>query len=41
VGIGLPVAVVDCVLLRAGQAVFDPPEGGSAVIAVPVTFVKR
>lgn len=32
-------SVVDCVVGRANQARFDPPEGGSAVIAVPVTFV--
>ena len=36
---GFPDAVVDCLLERAGKAVFDPPEGGSAVLQVPVTFV--
>jgi hypothetical protein len=29
------------VLRRAYQAKFDAPEGGSAVIAVPITFVRR
>ena len=38
---GIPSSVVDCVLRRARSAKFDPPEGGSAVIAVPVTFVKQ
>lgn len=38
---GLPSDVVDCVLKRASSTVFSPPEGGSAVIAVPVTFVKQ
>jgi TonB family protein len=36
----LPQGVVDCVLRRAYQAKFDPPEGGAAVIAVPITFVR-
>ena len=40
-GIGLPVETVDCLLRRAAEAQFDPPDGGSAVIAVPVTFVQR
>jgi hypothetical protein len=26
---------------RARSAQFDPPKGGSAVIQVPVTFVKQ
>ena len=40
-GIGLHVDTVDCLLRRAATAQFDPPEGGSAVIAVPVSFVQR
>ncbi|RYZ07817.1 MAG: AgmX/PglI C-terminal domain-containing protein [Myxococcales bacterium] len=39
--LGLPAGVVDCVLKRASSTVFVPPEGGKAVIAVPVTFVKQ
>ena len=38
---GLDLPSVDCVLGQAAQGVFDPPEGGGAVIAVPVTFVKQ
>lgn len=34
-------SAVDCVKARARSAQFDPPEGGSAVIVVPVTFVKQ
>lgn len=37
----LPPSVVDCVSARARRAQFDPPEGGGAVVAVPVTFVKQ
>jgi hypothetical protein len=37
----LPASVIACVVARAQAAQFDPPEGGSAVIAVPVTFVKQ
>jgi hypothetical protein len=37
----LSPAVVDCILRRAYQAKFEPPEGGSAVIVVPITFVRR
>jgi hypothetical protein len=33
--------VVACVRNRASQAQFDPPEGGSSAIDVPVTFVKQ
>lgn len=40
-GVGLPVQMVECILRRALTDGFDPPDGGSAVIAVPVTFVKR
>lgn len=34
-------SAVECVKSRARSAQFDPPEGGSAVIVVPVTFVKQ
>jgi len=37
----LPPSVVSCVQARAQAAQFSPPEGGSAVIQVPVTFVKQ
>lgn len=37
----LPGSVVSCVQARAQAAQFDPPEGGSAVIVVPVSFVKQ
>nr|PZN21811.1 MAG: hypothetical protein DIU78_16765 [Pseudomonadota bacterium] len=37
----LPPSVVACVQARARAAQFDPPEGGSAAIVVPVTFVKQ
>lgn len=37
----LPPAVVSCVEARARSAQFSPPEGGSAVVVVPVTFVKQ
>jgi hypothetical protein len=37
----LPASVVGCVQSRASAAQFAPPEGGSAVIVVPVTFVKQ
>jgi hypothetical protein len=37
----LPASVISCVVARAQSAQFDAPEGGSAVIAVPVTFVKQ
>ena len=39
--LGLPKSCVDCIFERALAGQFDPPEGGSAVIAVPVTFVKQ
>jgi hypothetical protein len=39
VALGLSPQTVDCVLLHAGTARFDEPHGGSAVIAVPITFV--
>jgi hypothetical protein len=38
---GLPQSLIDCVLARAYQSKFEPPEGGSAVIAVPVKFVRQ
>jgi hypothetical protein len=37
----LPASVISCVQSRAQAAQFAPPEGGAAVIAVPVTFVKQ
>jgi hypothetical protein len=37
----LPASVVACVQSRASAAQFAPPEGGSAVVVVPVTFVKQ
>jgi hypothetical protein len=37
----LPDSVVSCVKARAQAAQFDPPQGGLAVIQVPVTFVKQ
>lgn len=37
----LPASVVSCVQARARAAQFDPPEGGSAAVQVPVTFVKQ
>lgn len=37
----LPGSVTSCVQARAQAAQFDPPEGGSAVIVVPVSFVKQ
>lgn len=37
----LPPAVVSCVKARAQSAQFAPPDGGSAAINVPVTFVKQ
>jgi len=40
-GVGLPVDMVDCMLRRAVAGLFDPPDGGSAVIVVPITFLKQ
>lgn len=40
-GAGLPAPTIDCLLRRASLAKFEPPQGGSAVITVPVTFVKQ
>jgi hypothetical protein len=33
--------VIGCVVARAQAAQFEAPEGGAAVIVVPVTFVKQ
>jgi hypothetical protein len=37
----LPVSVIDCVKARANSANFSPPQGGAAVVQVPVSFVKQ
>jgi hypothetical protein len=37
----IPSSVVSCVKARAQAAQFAPPDGGSAVINVPVSFVKQ
>jgi outer membrane biosynthesis protein TonB len=37
----LPDEVVNCVKDRAKRATFSPPQGGAAVIQVPVSFVKQ
>lgn len=37
----LPASVVQCVTKHVRVAQFDAPEGGAAVISVPVTFVKQ
>lgn len=37
----LPAGVIGCVQARARAAQFDAPDGGFAVIAVPVTFVRQ
>jgi hypothetical protein len=37
----LPAEVIACVQARAKASRFDPPQGGMAVIQVPVTFVKQ
>ena len=37
----LPPAVVSCVQARASAGQFSVPEGGSAVVVVPVTFLKQ
>lgn len=37
----IPAGVVSCVRARAQAAQFAPPDGGSAVINVPVSFVKQ
>ncbi len=37
----IPSSVVSCVKARARAARFNPPDGGSAVINVPISFVKQ
>ena len=37
----LPQSVLDCVKARANSAVFSAPQGGAAVVQVPVSFVKQ
>lgn len=37
----LPESVVSCVKGRARSGRFSPPDGGSAVVSVPVSFVKQ
>ena len=37
----LPPSVVDCVKARANSASFAAPQGGAAVVQVPVSFVKQ
>lgn len=37
----LPQSVVACVVARARAAQFEPPEGGAAVVHVPVSFVRQ
>jgi outer membrane biosynthesis protein TonB len=37
----LPESVVDCVKARANSANFSAPQGGAAVVQVPVSFVKQ
>jgi hypothetical protein len=37
----LPASVVTCVQARARSGQFAPPDGGSAVVQAPVTFVKQ
>jgi hypothetical protein len=40
-GHGLSGTVVSCVSARVSSAQFAPPEGGSATIVIPVTFVSE
>jgi outer membrane biosynthesis protein TonB len=37
----LPASVVACLKSRARSGRFEPPEGGSAIVSVPVTFVAQ
>jgi hypothetical protein len=37
----LPASVVNCVRSRAKAGRFAPPQGGSAVVSVPVNFIKQ
>lgn len=39
--IGIPVGVVDCMLLHVGTAHFDAPASGSMSISVPVRLVRE
>ena len=39
--LGLDREIVECMFLLVAQARFDPPEGGSARVHVPVTFVRE
>jgi hypothetical protein len=40
-GGGLSGEVVSCVVARVQSAQFAPPEGGSALVVIPVTFVSQ
>jgi outer membrane biosynthesis protein TonB len=37
----IPDSVLECVKARASSASFSPPQGGAAVVQVPVSFVKQ
>jgi hypothetical protein len=37
----IPESVLECVKSRANSANFSPPQGGAAVVQVPVSFVKQ
>jgi hypothetical protein len=37
----IPESVMECVKQRASSANFSPPQGGAAVVQVPVSFVKQ
>ena len=39
--IGLSVEATDCLMWHAAASRFSAPEGGKAVVNVPVTFVKN
>ena len=38
---GLDAWILECMSATASRARFDPPHGGSAVVIVPVTFVRQ
>lgn len=38
---GLSKTLIDCLLASAVKARFAPPEGGKAVVAIPITFVRQ
>ena len=40
-GSGLSGTVISCVAARVSSAQFAPPDGGSATIVIPVTFVRQ